>query len=60
MSKEKIAFDDDDLEGTMESHDDAIVVTLRIGGDQNAVRKCLVATITHEGKQKEQIESALL
>ena len=32
MSKEKIAFDDDDLKGTMESHDDAIVVTLRIGG----------------------------
>lgn len=27
-SKEKIAFDDDNLKGTMQSHDDALVVTL--------------------------------
>ena len=31
-TKEKIAFDNDDLEGTTQSHDDALVVTLKIGG----------------------------
>ena len=31
-TKEKIAFDNDDLEGTTQPHDDALVVTLRIGG----------------------------
>lgn len=29
--KEKIAFNDDDLEGTTQSHDDTLVVALRIG-----------------------------
>ena len=28
MGKEKRAFDDEDLEGTMQPHDDALVVTL--------------------------------
>ena len=30
-SKEKIAFDDDDLEGTTQPHGDVLVVTLKIG-----------------------------
>lgn len=31
-SRENIAFDDDDLVGTTQPHDDALVVTLKIGG----------------------------
>lgn len=31
-TKEKIAFDNDDLEGTTQPHDDALVATLKIGG----------------------------
>ena len=31
-SRKKIAFDDDDLEETMQPHDNALVITLRIGG----------------------------
>ena len=31
-SREPIAFGDDDLEGTTQSHDDALVVTVRING----------------------------
>ena len=30
--KEKIAFDDNDLEGMTQSHDDALVVALKIRG----------------------------
>nr|XP_023916282.1 uncharacterized protein LOC112027867 [Quercus suber] len=32
LSKEPIAFDDSDLEGTVQLHDDALVVNARIGG----------------------------
>ena len=32
MSKKKIAFDDNELEGTIQLHDDILVVTLKIGG----------------------------
>jgi len=37
--------------------DQGIIV---VRGDQNVAQKCLVAAITHEGKQKEQIKSAPL
>lgn len=32
LNTEPIAFGDDDLEGTTQSYDDALVVTSRIGG----------------------------
>ena len=32
FTKEPIAFNDDDLEGTIQQHDDALVVTVRING----------------------------
>ena len=32
FTREPIAFDDDDLEGTIQPHDDALVVTTRING----------------------------
>ena len=32
FAREPLAFDDDDLEGTIQSHDDVLVVTTRISG----------------------------
>ena len=32
LTQEPIAFNDDDLEGTIQPHDDALVVTARING----------------------------
>ena len=32
FSREPLAFDDDDLKGTIQPHDDALVVTARING----------------------------
>ena len=32
IGREPIAFNDDDLEGTIQPHDDALVVTVRING----------------------------
>ena len=32
LTREPIAFDDDDLEGTIQPHDDTLVVTTRISG----------------------------
>ena len=32
LSREKITFDDDDLEETTQPHNDALVITFRIGG----------------------------
>ena len=32
LARELIAFDDDDLEGTIQPHDDALVVTTQISG----------------------------
>ena len=32
FARELLAFDDDDLEGTIQSHDDALVLTARISG----------------------------
>ena len=32
MSREKITFDDDDLEETTQPHNDVLVITFRIGG----------------------------